>query len=724
MDVSPILDPLNEAQRTAVTSEPLPTLVIAGAGSGKTRVLVHRIAWLCEIESVSPFNMLVVTFTNKAAAEMRARAEKMLNHKLGGMWLGTFHGISHRLLRSHWQEAGLEQNFQILDSDDQLRLIKRTILDLKLDDTKWPPKSARWYINTCKDEGKRPQDLQNRNDLAERELQLIRIYTAYQKTCEQTGMVDFAELLLRSWEMLQQKTKILDHYQARFHHILVDEFQDTNSIQYKWLKTLAGDSSPIFAVGDDDQSIYGWRGARIENIHNFETDYTNTQVFKLEQNYRSTNTILSAANSLIRNNQGRMGKKLWTIGNSGEPICLHASFNEQDEARFVADRVKHWTADGRRNEIAVLYRSNAQSRVFEAAFISEGIPYRVYGGLRFFERAEIKDALSYLRLARNPDDDPSFERIVNVPARGIGQSTVARVRDFARRHQLAFWQAADKTLQAGVLAAREANALQGFLRLVRKMSQDLNELKLAEQVDYVIRTSGLVEYYRSKSDEISKSRLENLQELVMAAKEFRVDDELHAGMLPIDAFLTHAALEAGEDRQGTQSEDCVHFMTLHAAKGLEFPLVFIVGLEEGLFPSSMSLEEGRLEEERRLCYVGITRAQQQLVLTYAESRRRYGSESYYNKPSRFIDEIPPELVTEARPRAMIARPTRAFSQADSFAENTGIRVGGRVAHAKFGEGVVLDCEGKGKSARVQVRFEEAGSKWLVLAYADLDILAR
>lgn len=721
MDVSPILDPLNQAQREAVTSELLPALVIAGAGSGKTRVLAHRIAWLCEVESISPFSILAVTFTNKAASEMRARVESLLKSALGGMWIGTFHGISHRLLRSHWQEAKLKQSFQILDSDDQLRLVKRIIQALGLDDAKWPPKHARWYINSRKEEGLRPQHLQDHGDITDR--QLIRIYTAYQETCENTGLVDFAELLLRSLELLQQQPEVLAHYRAKFRHILVDEFQDTNAIQYQWLKTLAGESNPIFAVGDDDQSIYGWRGARIENIQSFENDYKKTQVFRLEQNYRSTNTILSAANSLIDNNQGRMGKKLWTDGDDGEPIYLYASFNEQDESRFIADKIKHWveTCNGRRDEVAILYRSNAQSRVFEEVFISQSIPYRVYGGLRFFERAEIKDALAYLRLSKNPSDDPSFERIVNVPTRGIGQRTVAVVRDFAKQHQLTLWQAAEKIQQANLLAARAANALQSFLHLTHKLSKDIDGLELAEQVDHIIQASGLVAHHGREGSEKSKSRVENLEELVVAARGFHLDNELYAEMQPLDAFLTHAALEAGEG-QGAQWDDCVQLMTLHAAKGLEFPLVFIVGLEEGLFPSSMSMEEpGRLEEERRLCYVGITRARQQLVLTYAESRRQYGTDSY-NPPSRFISEIPSELIAEVRPRAMLTQPVRAMSQSNMFAEDTGIKIGGRVSHTKFGEGVVLDCEGKGSSARVQVHFENAGSKWLVLSYANLDIL--
>jgi len=728
MDVTPILDPLNEAQREAVSSELLPALVIAGAGSGKTRVLVHRIAWLCEVESVSPYSILAVTFTNKAAAEMRARVEDLLGSSLGGMWMGTFHGISHRLLRAHWQEAKLKQSFQILDSGDQIRLVKRIISGLGLDDSKWPAKQACWFINSQKEEGIRPQNMQDDGDITQR--QLIRIYTAYQEACEQTGLVDFAELLLRSLELIQQNPGILTHYQTKFRHILVDEFQDTNSIQYLWLKTFAGELNPIFAVGDDDQSIYGWRGARIENIHNFQKDFNATQVFRLEQNYRSTNTILSAANSLIENNSGRMGKKLWTDGGDGEPIYLYASFNEQDEARFVADKIKHWveTCNGRRDEVAILYRSNAQSRVFEEVFISQSMPYRVYGGLRFFERAEIKDALAYLRLSKNLTDDPSFERIVNVPTRGIGQRTVATLRDFAKQHQLTMWQASEQILQAKLLSARAANALQQFLVLISKFAKDIDAIELEEQVDHVIKLSGLIDHHGRDGSEKAKSRVENLEELVVAARGFQVDSELYADMQPLDAFLTHAALEAGEG-QGAKWDDCVQLMTLHAAKGLEFPLVFLVGLEEGLFPSSMSMEEpGRLEEERRLCYVGITRARQQLVLSYAESRRQYGSDSY-NPPSRFIGEIPAELLAEVRPRAMVTKPMATpsmmmnGSRANSEAlDNTGIKIGGRVTHAKFGEGVVLDCEGKGNSARVQVHFESTGSKWLVLAYANLEAL--
>jgi len=549
--------------------------------------------------------------------------------------------------------------------------------------------------------------MSDNGDITQR--QLIKIYAAYQEACEQTGLVDFAELMLRSLELLKSRPEILSHYQTKFRHILVDEFQDTNSIQYHWLKLLAGEQNPIFAVGDDDQSIYGWRGARVENIQNFEHDFKKSQLFKLEQNYRSTNTILSAANSLIDNNQGRMGKKLWTDGDDGDPIYLYASFNEQDEARFVADKLKQWleATSGRRDDV-------------------------VYGGLRFFERAEIKDALAYLRLAKNSDDNPSFERIINVPTRGIGQRTVALIRDFSKEHQLTMWQSAEKILQSNLLAARATNALAQFMNLVVKLTNEITDLDLGEQVDHVIQVSGLVAFHGKDGSEKAKSRVENLEELVVAARGFVVDSEIYADMEPLDAFLTHAALEAGEG-QGAKWDDCVQLMTLHAAKGLEFPLVFLVGLEDGLFPSSMSMEEpGRLEEERRLCYVGITRARQQLVMTYAESRRQYGSDNY-NPPSRFISEIPGDLVAEVRARSKVTQPTYQSSTPSMMVngarvnsealDDTGMKIGGRVSHAKFGEGVVLDCEGKGSSARVQVHFESAGSKWLVLAYANLNVIA-
>jgi DNA helicase-2/ATP-dependent DNA helicase PcrA len=721
MDVSPTLNDLNDAQRVAVSAPPAPTLVLAGAGSGKTRVLVHRIAWLCTIEGVSPFSVLAVTFTNKAAAEMRGRVDALLGVSTRGMWVGTFHGLSHRLLRTHWREAGLPEAFQILDSDDQYRLVRRVLRGLELDEARWPPRQTQWFINARKDEGLRPHQLEDTGDPISR--QLVRIYSAYEGACQRAGLIDFAELLLRSLELLRNDAQLLAHYRERFRHILVDEFQDTNAIQYAWLRLLAGDKIPIFAVGDDDQSIYGWRGAKIENIQSFSRDYQDAQVLRLEQNYRSTGTILAAANGLIGHNQGRMGKRLWTSGHEGEPIQLYAAYNEQDEARFVADRLSEWVEQGNaRREVAVLYRSNAQSRVFEEVFVARGIPYRVYGGLRFFERAEIKDALAYLRLASNRNDDGSFERVVNLPTRGIGERTVAEVRSHARTHGLTLWAASAALINGGGLSGRAASALLGFMRLIDAMSVAVAGLPLHEQVDHVIQHSGLIKHHGAEGGEKGQARVENLEELVTAARGFRLEPDVHGEMTPLDAFLSHAALEAGEG-QGETYQDCVQLMTLHSAKGLEFPLVFLVGMEEGLFPSSMSLNEpGRLEEERRLCYVGITRACRYLIMTFAEARRQYGSETY-NPPSRFIGELPPELIHEVRPRVMITRPLRARpTLAPEPAEERGIGVGRRVAHVKFGEGVVLDCEGQGRHARVQVNFEHAGCKWLVVEYANLQTL--
>lgn len=722
MDVSPILDPLNDAQREAVAADPVPALVLAGAGSGKTRVLVHRIAWMCQVEGLSPYSILAVTFTNKAAAEMRSRVEELLGFNAGGMWVGTFHGLSHRLLRMHWREAELPQTFQILDSDDQFRLVKRVLRGLDLDDSRWPPRQAQWYINGRKDEGLRPEHIEDEGDPVNR--QLIRIYSAYEAACKRAGLVDFAELLLRSLELLRGNETLLRHYRERFRCVLVDEFQDTNAIQYAWLKLIAGEATPVFAVGDDDQSIYGWRGARIENIHNFSKDYPATRVFRLEQNYRSTGSILAAANGLIDHNTGRMGKKLWTSGEDGDPIHLYTAYNEQDEARFVADKVLEWSRQGReRREIAVLYRSNAQSRLFEEVFIGQSIPYRVYGGLRFFERLEIKDALAYLRLASNRSDDSSFERIVNLPTRGIGQRTVGMLRDHARDTGATLWQASEALLRAGGMTARAGNALAGFLKLVAEIAQGLEDLELHEQVDQVVQKSGLKTHYGKEAGEKGQARLENLDELANAARGFVVDPELHGEMSPLDAFLSHAALESGEG-QGDSWEDCVQMMTLHSAKGLEFPLVFLVGMEEGLFPHSMSAEDpGRLEEERRLCYVGITRAREQLVMAHAETRRHFGAVNY-NPPSRFIGEVPQDLIAEVRPRLKVSRPVYRKSAAPRGAirEDVGIKIGARVAHTKFGEGIVLDSEGRGSSARVQVNFESEGSKWLVLSYANLEIL--
>jgi len=724
MDVTPILESLNDAQRQAVTAPAEPTLVIAGAGSGKTRVLVHRAAWLIDVEGVSPQGLLAVTFTNKAAAEMRGRIEALLGMPVNHLWIGTFHGLAHRLLRRHWQEAKLPQNFQIIDSDDQLRLIKRLLKNLEIDDSRWVPKEIQWFINAQKDEGLRPQHLDDERDPNRR--QMIALYAAYEEVCERGGLVDFAELLLRAHELWRDNPELLAHYQRRFQHLLVDEFQDTNAIQYAWLRLLAGDNAAIpFVVGDDDQSIYRWRGARVEHIHRFQRDFPNATVVKLEQNYRSTATILNAANAVIANNADRMGKNLWTEGAEGEPIRLYAAYNERDEADFVIGRLRDWIDQGNaRADAAVLYRSNAQSRVLEEGLINAGIPYRVYGGLRFFERAEIKDALAYLRLISHREDDASFERIVNRPTRGIGARTVEIMRAYARANSCTMWRAAG-AVASDELAGRAAKAVLGFMNLIERMARETTGLDLQDMVDHVIHASGLVDMFRNDKGERGETKLENLMELVSAAKSFEPDP---AGeMSPLDEFLSHAALEAGEG-QAEAWQDCVQLMTMHSAKGLEFPLVFLCGMEDGLFPHQRSIADPNgLEEERRLCYVGITRAKQTLYVTYAEQRRLHGMDSF-SQPSRFISEIPDEYVEEIRPRVQVSRPVRAARSggANSLGKSPdaemGVRLGQRVRHGKFGDGVILNYEGQGAHARVEVNFETAGTKWLVLSYANLDLM--
>ena len=721
MDVSHLLDSLNDRQREAVSAEPGPLLVLAGAGSGKTRVLTHRIAWACEVEGLSPFAILAVTFTNKAASEMRARVEELLGISAGAMWVGTFHGLAHRMLRAHWEAAGLPQTFQILDSDDQLRMVKRVCKQLDLDEVNWPAKQAQWYINHNKDEGQRPANIDAGSDHIKQ--QLLAIYRLYEELCLRAGVVDFAELLLRTLELIRDKDEIREHYQRRFQHILVDEFQDTNAIQYAWVRLLAGNQTPVFVVGDDDQSIYGWRGARIENIQHFEKDFKNTSIIRLEQNYRSTGTILKAANALIDNNKGRMGKNLWTQSEDGEPITYYLAYNERDEARFVVDRIQSWVDEGRsRSEIAVLYRSNAQSRQFEEVLVTRGVPYRVYGGLRFFERAEIKDTLAYLRVLASPQADHAFDRTVNHPPRGIGQKSIDQIREYAKAHSLSLWDAAIGLLESAQMTPRATTALQTYIDLIRQMQKGLDLLSLSEQIELCIERSGLKAHFGKDQTEKGLSRLENLQELVGAGKSFAIDAVIEdENMSTLDAFLAHAALEAGEG-QADEWEECIHLMTMHSVKGLEFPLVFIVGMEEGLFPHQRSSEEsGRMEEERRLCYVGITRAREQLVITSAEVRRLYGNESY-NMLSRFIREIPPEFVQEIRPKAQFSRPSyqapAKLGQSKSE-EDTGLFVGQRVSHNKFGSGVVLNLEGQGSQSRVQVNFEHAGSKWLMASLANL-----
>jgi len=722
MDVTAIIEPLNSAQREAVTGTDSHMLVLAGAGSGKTRVLVHRLAWLVEVEGISPHRLLAVTFTNKAAREMRARINGLLSLPPQGMWVGTFHGLAHRLLKSHWQTAGLPENFQILDADDQQRLIKRVYTTLAIDDSRWPVRQAQWFINAQKDEGLRASHLPESADPFNRTM--VRIYRAYEEACERGGMVDFAELLLRAHELWLKNPDLLQHYQDRFQHILVDEFQDTNAIQYAWLRLLAGQRARVTAVGDDDQSIYGWRGARIENIQNFSRHFSDATTVRLEQNYRSTGTILKAANAVIARNSDRLGKNLWTEAAEGEPVSLYAGFNEHDEARFIGERIQHWVEQGNsRNEVAILYRSNAQSRVLEEALLRLQIPYRIYGGQKFYERVEIRNALAYLRLLVNSSDDAAFERVVNTPTRGIGDKTLQLLRDRARQEALPLWQASQLVLPD--LPARAANALRGFLTLVDEIREQTRTLPLPDLVDQVLQRSGLIDFHRREKGERGQARVENLEELVSATRGFD-PVEAHEPVLP--QFLDAAALDAG-DRQADADEDAVQLMTLHSAKGLEFPLVFLAGMEENLFPHKMSVEEpGRLEEERRLCYVGITRAMAKLYLTFAESRQLHGSESL-NPVSRFVRDIPADLLEEVRLRTPVTRPTSyaravtgsSFSFSDE-GRDTGLFLGQRVDHRIFGEGVVLNFEGNGPNARVQVNFDREGSKWLVLQYARLQPL--
>ncbi|MCH2090711.1 MAG: DNA helicase II [Pseudoxanthomonas sp.] len=727
MDVSHLLDDLNPAQRDAVSAAPGHYLVLAGAGSGKTRVLTHRIAWLNEVHGVPAHGILAVTFTNKAAGEMRARADVQLRNGSRGMWIGTFHGLAHRLLRLHWQEAKLPETFQVLDSDDQQRLVKRVVQAMELDEGKYPPKQLTWWINEQKDEGRRPEHIQpapNDDWLDVRR----QVYAGYQERCDRAGLVDFAELLLRAHELLRDTPALLAHYRMRFREILVDEFQDTNAIQYAFVRVLAGDTGHVFVVGDDDQSIYGWRGAKVENMQQFLRDHPSARTIRLEQNYRSSANILGAANAVIAHNPGRIGKQLWTDTGDGEPIDLYAAYNEMDEARFVVERIRQWVRDGGSlGDAAILYRSNAQSRAFEEALLSEQLPYRVYGGMRFFERAEIKDALAYLRLVANRGDDAAFERAVNTPARGIGERTLDEVRRLARNARVSLWGAAMLATQGTELAGRARNALAAFMALVEQLAGETAELDLAERVDHVLVRSGLREHWakESRGGLDSESRTENLDELVSVASRFvrRIDDDdATEGMSELVAFLSYAALEAGEG-QVEAGEDGVQLMTLHSAKGLEFPLVFLAGLEEGLFPSNRSLDEsGRLEEERRLAYVGITRARQKLVLTYAEARRLHGQDMY-GIPSRFLREIPASLLNEVRPRVQVSRPASGFATrpapGHASLETPGLKLGQTVTHAKFGPGVVTDYEGSGAHARVQVNFANEGSKWLVLAYANL-----
>ena len=749
--MSSYLGGLNPPQLAAVTLPPQHALILAGAGSGKTRVLTTRIAWLIHTGQASPHGILAVTFTNKAAKEMLTRLTAMLPINTRGMWIGTFHGLCNRLLRAHHRDAGLPQLFQILDAADQLAAIKRLLKALDVDDEKFPPRELANFINGQKEAGLRPDAVEAWDDYTRRRVEL---YREYEAQCQREGVVDFAELLLRSYELLQRNEPIRQHYQGRFRHILVDEFQDTNVLQYRWLKLLAGHPSPpaplpqagegsvesrsrgssgtgasLFCVGDDDQSIYAFRGAEVGNMRDFEREFKVANVIRLEQNYRSQGNILDAANAIIRHNEARLGKNLWTDAGSGEPIRAYEAFNDAEEARFIVEEVKALAAEGlARREMALLYRSNAQSRVLEHALFSAGLPYRVYGGLRFFERQEVKHALAYLRLIANPDDDGAFLRVVNFPARGIGARSIEQLQDATKASKVSLYGTAK---QGGKAAA--------FAALVDKLKAACDGLTLPETVEQVLELSGLRAHYRTEKE--GQDRLANLDELVNAAESF-VAEEGHVdaeGELSgeLAAFLAHASLEAGEHQAG-EGDDALQLMTVHSAKGLEFDVVFISGLEEGLFPHENSVREDKgLEEERRLMYVAVTRARKRLYVSHAQTRMLHG-QTRYNLPSRFFDEIPAELLKWLTPK--LARGHGAVSSGLTFAprrpawaepapaavqrrmaekETGGFRIGQSVSHAKFGQGVIVNAEGAGSDARVQVTFGREGVKWLALSVAKL-----
>ncbi len=727
MDITDLLESLNDKQREAVAAPASNTLVLAGAGSGKTRVLVHRIAWLMRTEFCSPHSILAVTFTNKAAAEMRGRVEQLIGDAGKGMWVGTFHSLAHRLLRTHYQEVGLPQTFQVIDSDDQYRLVRRMLKDLNLDEKQWPPRKIQWYINAKKDEGLRPEHIEEFDYNGKI---MLDVYRAYQEACNRAGLVDFAEILLRCHELLRDNETVREHYRRRFNHILVDEFQDTNTIQYAWLQLLSdGQCSKVMIVGDDDQSIYGWRGAKIENIQRFTKDFPDTVTIRLEQNYRSTGNILKAANHLIENNPDRMGKKLWTEGNDGQPISVYAAFNELDEARYIVNKIRQFHNEGGSlSDTAILYRNNAQSRVLEEALLQEGLAYRIYGGMKFFERQEIKDTLAYLRLISNRQDDAAFERVINTPTRGIGDRTLTLIREGARQYNQPMWDAARRLVEEKHLSGRAANSVNNFFALVDALDDATLEQKLHLQTDYVIIHSGLKAMYQAEKGEKARSRLDNLEELVTACRQFEPDSD-DLDLEPLDQFLAQVALETG-DNQADEFTDAVQMMTLHSAKGLEFPLVFMAGVEEGMFPGQQSMESSdRLEEERRLCYVGITRAMEKLYITHAESRRIYG-QTKFHRPSRFIRELPAECIEEVRLTSNVSRPTASApaggrlgqSAIQQARESCGFNLGQRVNHAKFGEGTVLQIEGVSPQTRIHINFDAVGMKILMAEVAPLTAL--
>ncbi|HVW64405.1 MAG TPA: UvrD-helicase domain-containing protein [Nitrosospira sp.] len=748
--MSSMLSDLNPEQLEAVTLPHQSALVLAGAGSGKTRVLTTRIAHLIQSGQASPHGVLAVTFTNKAAKEMLVRISSMLPINTRGMWIGTFHGLCNRLLRAHYHDAGLPQAFQILDSADQLALIKRTLKGLGADEEKFAPRQVQWFINNAKEEGMRAAEVEAYDDFTRK---MVEFYLSYEQQCNKQGVADFAELLLRSYELLVRNEIIREHYRSRFIHILVDEFQDTSRLQYRWLRLLAGSRTAVFVVGDDDQSIYAFRGANTGNMKEFERDFHISKIIKLEQNYRSHGNILRAANTLIRNNSGRLGKNLWTSEGHGELIRVYNALTDLDEAAFVVDEVKSLHAEGiALSQIALLYRSNAQSRTLEHALFNAALAYRVYGGMRFFERQEIKHALAYLRLIANPNDDSALLRVVNFPARGIGTRSLEQIQDEASRQGVSLWSAmlercgrsalpSVNTLPAvssgtGRTAPEQAKkGVGGFIALIESMRDVCEKLPLPEAVEHVVEHSGLAAYYRTERE--GADRLENLNELVNAAASFVHEAEDDS----LAAFLSHASLEAGEHQAG-EGRDALQLMTVHSAKGLEFHSVFLSGLEEGLFPHDNSRNEtGGVEEERRLMYVAVTRARRRLYLSFSQSRMLHG-QTRYNIPSRFLQEIPENLLKWLKPQrkgwagsteawnspldrsagrpvasALSTAPTVPTVGEDALSSRC--RIGQNVIHPKFGTGVILNCEGRGADARVEVRFNRAGTKWLLLEYAKL-----
>ncbi len=707
-----LLSGLNPPQLQAVTLPHQSALILAGAGSGKTRVLTTRIAYLISTGEASPHGILAVTFTNKAAKEMVLRLSAMLPINTRGMWIGTFHGLCNRLLRAHYREANLPQTFQILDSADQLSAIKRVMKTLNVDDERFPPREVQHFISASKEQGLRAQEVEAYDPYTRRK---VEVYAEYDAQCQREGVVDFSELLLRCYELLSRNAVLREHYQQRFRHILVDEFQDTNPLQYQWLKLLAGKDNALFAVGDDDQSIYAFRGAHVGNMQDLLRDFNVASVIKLEQNYRSHGNILDAANALISHNRNRMGKKLWTAEEGGEKLRVYEAPTDVEEADFIVNEIAYLKSEGMRlSEIALLYRSNAQSRVLEHALVSRGLSYRVYGGLRFFERQEIKHALAYLRLMENTDDDNALLRIVNFPTRGIGARSIEQLQEAAKTNNTTLFDA----------AARAGGKLSGFVGLIESLRASTRNLPLPEIIDHVLVHSGLIAHYQNEQGakkREAEERLENLKELLNAATLFVHENEDDS----LTAFLTHASLEAGEHQAGDQ-EDALHLMTVHAAKGLEFNAVFITGLEEGLFPHQNSQRvDGGLDEERRLMYVAITRARRRLYMSFAQ-RRMLNGQVNYGVPSSFLHELPEELLQWLSPRAQPRNPFEAFGyvppSAPSHAVQAGWRVGQRVMHQKFGEGVVTATEGVGKDGRVQVNFRHAGSKWLALEYAKLEAI--